>query len=133
MTFTSDELYEMANDIFDEEVFAGTAGDKLLEEYNDIPDDDAREKLFDIVREMEESAREAIEKEMRRIARERKGEFIREVRQKWACPDCSDQFKGEYVMLTRTKDGWECPKCHCTTWSPKDDACYDMTDNALIG
>lgn len=122
------ELYELANDIFDEEIFAGTDGNALLEEYNNIPDDDARSMLFDIVNEMQDAARDSTADVMRRIARSHKDAFVHEVRQKWACPDCSDQFNGVFVMLNRTPFGWTCPKCGSSTCEPEEDACYDMTD-----
>lgn len=129
-----DELYEMANEMFDEEVFTGAIGNDLLEEYNNLPDDEAREKLYDIVNEMQEEAREAIDKAMKDVVRKHKNEFVRIVRQKWACPDCSDQFEGKYVMLTRTAtNGWVCPQCGCSTSYPQEDACFDMTDSPLLG
>ena len=129
---SGDELYDMANEVFDEVVFSGVAGDKLLEQYNDLPDDGAREMLFDIVHEMQDVAKDAVREAMERVAKEHKGEFVHEVRQKWACPDCSDQFEGKYVMLTRTFSGWECPKCGCSTCAPKEDGCYDMTNSPAL-
>lgn len=124
----SDTLYAMANEVFDEVVFGGAIGSELLERYQNLPDDSATEMLFDIIQKMQDAAGDAVKAAMERVARAHKSEFVHEVLQEWACPDCSDQFEGKYVLLNRTVHGWECPKCGCNTCAPKDDACYDMTN-----
>lgn len=55
-----DVLYDYANEVFDEVVFGGPEGDRLLEKYNLRDDDDATEALFDIVRDAEIVAKEAV-------------------------------------------------------------------------
>lgn len=42
----------------------------------------------------------------------------------WACPDCSDQYTDDYVILDHDDDCWTCPRCGCSTEHPTEDACY---------
>ena len=120
------DFYEDANEIFDEEVFYGN---DLLDVYNDWPDDEANTMLHNIVDEMVEEAQKAALATMARVVDEHKDEFMKLLKQKWACPDCSDEYEGEYVMLDHASDGsWCCPKCGCSTDSPEEDACIDMSD-----
>lgn len=121
----TDELYEAANKEFDVMVFRDLS---LLDQYNDWPDDDAREMLYDIIDDAVVQAEEAAYRTMRGVIEEHKGEFIRFIKQKWACPVCSDERAGEYVILDHTEHGWECPKCGCGTSYPEDDACIDVSD-----
>jgi len=122
-----DELNEMADEEFDADVFAGADGDELLETYNSL--DGAPDLLYEITNEMASDAAEAARKAMRDVLNRRKGKFISTLRQRWACPDCSDQFEDKYVMLDRVSlNEWQCPSCGCSTSAPEEDACYDMTD-----
>lgn len=124
-TVLEDALYAASNDEFDEMVFSDQS---LLDQYNDWPDDDAREMLYEIISEAQETAKETAFRTIRGVIEEHSEEFIRLLKQKWACPDCSDEYAGEYVILDHTEHGWECPKCGCGTSYPEDDACIDVSD-----
>lgn len=63
-----ESLYELANQIFDEEVFCER---NLLDAYNSIDGEEGREALFDIVGDMMHEATS----QMRRVARENKEWF----------------------------------------------------------
>lgn len=71
-----DLLYSYANDVFDETVFGGPDGDALLALYNDWPNDDASELLFDIVRDAEVEAKDAARSAVVKSIEERKRDFI---------------------------------------------------------
>lgn len=50
----------------------------------------------------------------------------------WACPNCSDPFGGEIVALVREESGvWVCPRCGCVSWSPRDDAAWEVSEEEL--
>ena len=125
---TYDDLYQLANEVFDEEVFDGN---DLIDVYNDWPDGEANELLHDIVYEMVDEARKSLARAMKAHLETRKGEFFKLLRQKWACPDCSTDEFGyvtDYVVLDHVKGGWECPKCGCFTSAPEEDLCFDLSE-----
>ena len=78
-----DVLYDYANEVFDEVVFSGPEGDDLLEKYNLRDNDDAMEALFDIVRDAEIVAKEAVEE---------------------AVHDCIERNKQWFVKLLTSKE-----------------------------
>lgn len=47
---------------------------------------------------------------------------------RFACPDCSDQFAGEYIELEFSGGYWTCPECGCTTFFPDADCCIRIDD-----
>ena len=59
MSMFSEALYNLANEVFDEVMFDGPNGKRLLQVYNDWENDDARDYLFSIVNEAEEAGKEA--------------------------------------------------------------------------
>lgn len=71
-----DVLYDYANEVFDEVVFGGPDGDGLLEKYNLMDNDDVREALFDIVRDAEIVAKEAVAEAVHDCIESNKQEFI---------------------------------------------------------
>ena len=51
---------------------------------------------------------------------------------RWACPNCSDPFGGEVVALVREESGvWVCPRCGCVSWSPIDDAAWEVSEEEV--
>ena len=74
-----DQLYGPANDMFDEEVFAGYDGEALLDKYNNRSDDTIREMLFSIIDEMIGSALDGYEERMRAVLLRSKDQFIQEL------------------------------------------------------
>lgn len=50
----------------------------------------------------------------------------------WACPACSDPFGGEVVALVQEESGlWSCPRCGCVSWSPRDDASWEVSEEEV--
>lgn len=80
MSELHDYYYEQANEMFNNEVFAGKGGHELLDAYNDRDDDGARDVLFDIVNEMTFEAMWYGETSaMRDVLMARKHEFFEEM------------------------------------------------------
>lgn len=71
-----DDLYEFANETFDEVVFSGPDGDRLLYAYNERKDSGATDLLFEIVRLAEEAAKDAVKEAITSYIEGRKQEFI---------------------------------------------------------
>lgn len=72
-------------------------------------------------RNMEESVEESVEESK-----------MEEESVVWACPACSDPFGGEVVALVREESGvWACPRCGCVSWSPRDDAAWEVSEEEL--
>ncbi len=76
MGMLGDALYDFANEAFDEIVFDGPDGERLLQVYNGWENSDATDYLFSIVNEAEEVGTEAARDAVIQHIKESKQGFI---------------------------------------------------------